>query len=133
MSTPDPNNEPIEQALQPMLNGARRPQRLYLKVQNAMKVVNKILDNGQFTGIKNFLGDAEFAVFRRAVREIIRTSFDANIDSWPTRVVHNYDPDARTAILRAVEEQAQLFVVADGGDEFVPCELIYPAFYNGPW
>lgn len=123
-----------------------------------MKVVNKILDNGQFTGIKNFLGDAEFAVFRRAVREIIRTSLlvfssiahlkrqlftgawtnicrcsDANIDSWPTRVVHNYSPDARAAILRAVEEQAQLFVVADGSDEFVPCELIYPAFYNGPW
>ncbi|KAF3014216.1 hypothetical protein E8E14_008154 [Neopestalotiopsis sp. 37M] len=133
MSSTGPSNGGQQEEPQPAaLNNARRPQRLYLKTQNAMKIVDKILQNRQLTGIKEFLGQAEYTAFRSAVRTIIRTEFDANMDSWPIREVHNYVPDARGAILHAMEEGWELFAVADG-DEFVPSELIYEKFYTGPW
>ncbi|ETS73971.1 hypothetical protein PFICI_13837 [Pestalotiopsis fici W106-1] len=132
MSAPAANHIGQQQVSQPAeLSSVRRPQRLYLKVTVAMRVVDRILDNHQYTGIKEFLGNAEYKAFRHEVREIVRKDFDANIDSWPVRVMHNYVPDARNAILQAMEENWQLFAVTEG-DEFVPSELIYERFYAGP-
>lgn len=52
------------------LNLARRPQRLYAKVEIAMKVVNKKLKDE--TRIGEWLSDVEMVVFRRSIRMSIR-------------------------------------------------------------
>lgn len=53
-----------------VLNPARRPQRLYAKVQIAMGLANKLLDEA--TIIATWLSDEDMISFRQAIRAIIR-------------------------------------------------------------
>jgi hypothetical protein len=60
---------------------------------------------------------------------------DATFDSWPKRVPHNYVPDARRAIIQAMNEHWEMFDAAniaeeEQHDEFVPCELLFVRFYT---
>lgn len=55
------------------LNPDRRPQRLYLKTEIAMKIVDKRLNDKKFTGIADWLNQEDLQRFRNAVRIIIRT------------------------------------------------------------
>ncbi|KAI0138269.1 hypothetical protein BJ166DRAFT_504616 [Pestalotiopsis sp. NC0098] len=112
-------------ATQP-LNDARRPQRLFGKVNAAMNLVKKRLSDKKYTKIGDFLSDAKMAEFLAAVRILI----------------HDYRPDVRYAILRAVEENWHLFETNDQtgaldldgapweGDKTVPFELIFAPFYE---
>lgn len=52
------------------LNPARRPQRLYAKVEITMRLANKMLDEA--TIIATWLSDEKMASFRQAIRAIIR-------------------------------------------------------------
>lgn len=54
------------------LNPALRPQRLFHKVQIAMKAVDKKLFHSNVTGISDWLNEDEMSAFRRAIRQIIR-------------------------------------------------------------
>jgi hypothetical protein len=54
------------------LNPALRPQRLFHKVQIAMKAVDKKLFDSNVTGISDWLNEDEMSAFRRAIRQIIR-------------------------------------------------------------
>jgi hypothetical protein len=54
------------------LNPALRPQRLYLKVELAMKAVDKKLSDRSVTAISDWLSVEEMKGFRRTVRNIIR-------------------------------------------------------------
>lgn len=49
----------------------------------------------------------------------------------PVPCITTYVPDACKAILKALQEQPELFAAADG-DECVPSELIFCRFYTGP-
>ncbi|KAF3001031.1 hypothetical protein E8E14_005951 [Neopestalotiopsis sp. 37M] len=116
------------------LNPALRPQRLFHKVEIAMKTVDKKLFDRNVTGFSDLLTDDDMAHFRRAIRRIIRTNYDASLDTWPKRVLHDYKPDARKAIIQAINECWDLFDATnrsheDSYDDFVPSELLYPRFY----
>jgi hypothetical protein len=57
------------------------------------------------------------------------------MDSWPKRVIHDYVPDARRAIIQAINDNWLLFEVTEingneGYDEHVPGELLLPRFYT---
>lgn len=64
------------------------------------------------------------------------------MDTWPVRMVHENRPDAKSAILRTVEHQWEMFsAVDDSGmldighqawesDDFVLSEIILPKFYS---
>ncbi|KAF7531199.1 hypothetical protein G7054_g9114 [Neopestalotiopsis clavispora] len=117
------------------LNPALRPQRLYLKVELAMKAVDKKLSDRSVTAISDWLSVEEMKGFRRTVRNIIRQDYDATMDSWPKRVIHDYVPDARRAIIQAINDNWLLFEVTEingneGYDEHVPGELLLPRFYT---
>lgn len=58
-------------ATQP-LNDARRPQRLFGKVNAAMNLVKKRLSDKKYTKIGDFLSDAKMAEFLAAVRILVR-------------------------------------------------------------
>ncbi|KAF7522428.1 hypothetical protein G7054_g12162 [Neopestalotiopsis clavispora] len=120
MSAPTENNAATNVTTsnaRPALNAQRRPQRLYLKVALAMKTVKKILNDDQYTGIRDWLDEAQFTDFLHEVCEIIRADYNATIDNWPTRTLHNYVPDACKAILKALQEQPELFAAADGDEK----------------
>lgn len=56
---------------------------------------------------------------------------DAQFDSWPQGVVHNYVADAKRIILATVNETwGTLFAVPDGFDEFVLSEVLLPTFFE---
>lgn len=52
------------------------------------------------------------------------------MDSWQRRAAHDYTPNARQAILKAIEREWNLFVF-DGFDDFVLSEIVCDAFYEG--
>ncbi|KAK6208057.1 hypothetical protein LQW54_007102 [Pestalotiopsis sp. IQ-011] len=117
-----------------LLNPARRPQRLYAKVEIAMKVVDKKLEDE--TRIGEWLSDEEMVEFRRSIRMIIRADYDANFDAWPRGMPHDYVPDARRAIVAAIAERLEdLFNVSKGGngehyDDFVEADLLLSNFHT---
>ncbi|KAI4592067.1 hypothetical protein KJ359_011942 [Pestalotiopsis sp. 9143b] len=113
---------------QQQLNEARRPQRLYHKVKVAMKLANKRISDRRFTEIGHFLSDEKLAEFKQEVRVQIRRRLDETIDSWPIRTYHDYRPDIRVAIDKAMEAKWDLFDC--GEDEFVPSELLLAPFYD---
>ncbi|ETS78842.1 hypothetical protein PFICI_08695 [Pestalotiopsis fici W106-1] len=117
------------------LNPRLRPQRLHHKVNNAMKVVDKKLDDKNATALSDWLSAEEMVQFRRTVREIVRREYNATFDSWPKRVVHNYVPDARKAIIDAINESWAMFDAArvakdEQYDDFVAADLLFPKFYT---
>ncbi|KAI0138282.1 hypothetical protein BJ166DRAFT_598782 [Pestalotiopsis sp. NC0098] len=114
------------------LNPARRPQRLFAKIQIAMKIVNQKLDEQTLIG--TWLSDGEMAEFRRTIRTNIRADYDAHIDTWPRGTVHNYGLDAKRAIIQACNDHwEELFLFTnDAGDsyeELVESDLLLPDFY----
>ncbi|KAK6222594.1 hypothetical protein LQW54_000774 [Pestalotiopsis sp. IQ-011] len=137
----DPTAHADQGAMQP-LNEARRPQRLFGKVKAAMRQVRKKLFDTRLTKISEFLSDDKMKQFLNAVRVILRRRINDTMDNWPVREPHDYRPDARVAILQAVEENWRLFEATeetnaldlDGqdweADETVLSELIFPPFYQ---
>ncbi|KAK6208056.1 hypothetical protein LQW54_007101 [Pestalotiopsis sp. IQ-011] len=115
------------------LNPARRPRRLFAKVQIAMRIVNQKLDEQTLIG--TWLSDAEMAALRRTIRPNIRAEYNANIDDWPRGTAHNYSMDARRAIIQAINDlwdELFLFTSNDGDhyDELVEADLLLPIFYT---
>lgn len=65
----------------------------------------------------------------------LHSNSDANMDTWPRATVHQYGPDARRAIIQALNNYwDELFLVAnDAGvhyDGLVEADLLLPNFYD---
>ncbi|KAI0149131.1 hypothetical protein BJ166DRAFT_596110 [Pestalotiopsis sp. NC0098] len=72
------------------------------------------------TRIRGYLSDAQFNEFRGMVREKIRQEYDAQFDSWPQGVVHNYIADAKRIILATVNETWDtLFAVPEASKKYL--------------
>ncbi|KAK6220553.1 hypothetical protein LQW54_001998 [Pestalotiopsis sp. IQ-011] len=131
---PAPGNIAAPAVNQQQLNDARRPQRLYHKLKVAMKLADKRISDRKFTEIGHFLPEDKLAEFKLEVRAQIRRRLNQTIDSWPVREYHDYRPDVRVAIAKAMETKWHLFDCRESGDlnmdEFVPSELLLPAFYE---
>ncbi|KAI0138277.1 hypothetical protein BJ166DRAFT_598776 [Pestalotiopsis sp. NC0098] len=122
------------------LNPSRRPQRLYQKVQVAMSIVKEKLKDPEQTKLGEWLSENEIEQFQRAVRKVIRKRFDETFDLWVTRVPHDYVPDARQAIVQALEdginEPGSMFDASvfnteeETWDSFVVSDFLLPAFYT---
>ncbi|KAI0138266.1 hypothetical protein BJ166DRAFT_598765 [Pestalotiopsis sp. NC0098] len=98
-----------------------------------MKAVERLLKDATFTKVHQYLSDADYKLFTQTVRKAIRDEHNGNIDSWPRRVAHDYESDARRHILRAINETWDwLFAAPLDHDECILSELVFPAFYNEP-
>lgn len=51
-----------------------RAQRLYLKIQLCMRVVDEILEDANQTKIRELLSPEDFQIFRKAVRAAVRAN-----------------------------------------------------------
>ncbi|KAF3001032.1 hypothetical protein E8E14_006010 [Neopestalotiopsis sp. 37M] len=74
---------------------------------NCNEAVDKKLFDKKVTGLSDWLVDDEMDDFRRTIRCIIRTEYDAIFDSWPNRVMHNYVTDALKAIEQAINGRCE--------------------------
>ncbi|KAI0138265.1 hypothetical protein BJ166DRAFT_504613 [Pestalotiopsis sp. NC0098] len=107
-----------------------------------MRAVDKLLKDKKYTGVYAYLSDHDFRLFRKSVREKIRREYlwtstntpgfsDANFESWPQGVAHNYVCDAKRVILETITETWDaLFASPPDHDECLLIELVYPAFYD---